>query len=421
MTSSFFRSSGFFLFLSVINLLASLGFGRFSMNAILPFMKEGLSLTYSQTGMVASSIFFGYLISALLAGHLVIRTSPRTVIISSFLVLIIGILGSAASFNFASVLLSSILIGLGSGGVNVPNVGLVGRWFSANRRGTALGVTNSGSSFGMVFSGFAIPWIITLHPETGWRYSWLLLASISAVIAVINFLWLRNAPDNPIPQTQGVKNKQAPRIRREEMPAVEGNIYLNKTIWIIGGIYFTWGFSYLIFSTFFVDFLMHDVGFNKETAGYYLAAAGFGSIISGFIWGFVSDRLGRIQALLLIYTIQTALLLGFTFSRNSGLLLGETLLYAITLWAVPTIMVAAVNDLVQPLKVPVAVGFITLFFGAGQFFSPSVTGYLIDWAGSYKYAFLLSAGTCFSGALGLTALLLKRKRPGLSAGTSVDL
>jgi MFS family permease len=61
----------------------------------------------------------------------------------------------------------------------------------------------------------------------------------------------------------------------------------------------------------------------------------------------------------------------------------------------------------HPSRTPVAIGFITLFFGVGQFISPAINGYLVDQTNSYFYPFLLSALICLSGGLGCVMLHLR--------------
>ena len=48
-----------------------------------------------------------------------------------------------------------------------------------------------------------------------------------------------------------VGNVVQPAMKRENTASLIENIYRNKSILLIGLTYFAWGFSYLIFSTFF--------------------------------------------------------------------------------------------------------------------------------------------------------------------------
>ncbi len=58
----------------------ALGLGRFAYTMILPGMRVGLSLSYTQMGLLASGNFAGYLVAALIGGLLAARYGPRLVI-----------------------------------------------------------------------------------------------------------------------------------------------------------------------------------------------------------------------------------------------------------------------------------------------------------------------------------------------------
>jgi MFS family permease len=398
------------LLLGTLCLLASLGLGRFSFGAILPFMKEGLSLNYGQTGIVASGIFLGYLISAFFSGHFVIRYSAKKVIIFSCFLIIVGMTMAAFSPSFGLAYVASFIIGIGSGGANVPALGLVSKWFTPAKRGMALGVVNSGSGLGMVFSGLVVPVLIGLHPQDGWRFSWGLLALLVVVIVVLNLLFLKNSPDEVGMEPFGKTEKQNRKRKRFSTEGKSEVIYKNKTLWGLGFIYLTWGFSYLIFSTFMVDYLISDVQMDKVKAGQMFAIGGFVSIFSGFLMGSMSDKIGRYRTLLFIYTLQGSMLVAMGNTDHDFLILIEVILYALTLWGVPTVANAAISDLIHPRVATMGMGFITLFFGIGQFISPVVSGFLLESGFGYISVFLLSAVMAFIGGIGCLLLDIKNKK-----------
>ncbi len=407
------------LAITVLNVFASLGLARFSFAVILPVMKDGLTLTFIQTGLVASAMFFGYLASALFTGKFIQRYKEKKVIIASMMMIVIGMLMSASAEQFWFVYLSCLITGAGSGAGNITSLGLAGKWFSPPHRGKALGITNSGSGLGMVFSGFVIPLVVLLNAE-GWRISWGILAFCVLAIMLVNFLFLVENPKKL--NLKPIGTAQAKIRTYENTGIIIQDVYRNKHIFLIGLVYFTWGFSYLIFSTFFVDFLITEANIEMNSAGKLFAIAGICSIVSGFIWGTISDKIGRMLTLFLIYFIQTILLFAFALTASFTILLIETILYALTLWAVPTVIVAAVSDITAPVKTPLAIGYITLFFGIGQWVSPMITGSMIENIG-YTMAFCLSAAICFIGSIGCASLhfSLHREQKSHMAGSFREL
>ncbi|WP_088033995.1 MFS transporter [Evansella clarkii] len=396
--------------ITVLNLFACLGLGRFSLGAILPFMREGLSLSYTEAGIIASAVFLGYLAGAVSVGFLTNRFPTKKVIIVSLIISAAGMGASAAVNHFFTAFLAFLVIGLGCGTGNVASLSVVGKWFSIKYRGFALGVTNSGSSFGMLISGFLVPMLMMINTG-GWRISWGILALLVVLIIIINHFFLVDEPHEiglkPIGAERDPASEEGEKLVQPRSPLIE-NVYSSKLIYLIGITYFTWGFSYLIFSTFFVDFLITSVSLEPTLAGQIFATAGIASIASGFLWGALSDKIGRMLTLFIIYLIQTCLLIAFTVTTQPIFLFLETILYSLTLWAVPTIMVAAVSDLTAARKTSMAIGFITLFFGIGQWIAPMVTGVLVDYY-NFTTAFYLSAAVCLTGSAGCMFLHLKIK------------
>ncbi|MBB6443607.1 MFS transporter [Bacillus benzoevorans] len=405
------------LAVTLLNVFASLGLARFSFAVILPFMRDGLNISFTQAGLVASAMFFGYLASAFFTGKFIHRYKEKKVIIASMIMIMAGMLLSARAEQFWLAYLSCLIMGAGSGAGNITSLGLAGKWFSPSHRGKALGITNSGSGLGMVFSGLVIPLAMMLHTE-GWRIGWGILAFCVVMILLLNILFLEEDPKKLNLKPIGIGTEQKSKQLHRNTRLMIEDVYRNKYILLIGMVYLTWGFSYLIFSTFFVDFLMIEANIEMHLAGRLFAIAGISSIVSGFIWGSISDRIGRMFTLFLIYIIQTILLLAFALTSSYYLLLIETIIYAMTLWAVPTVIVAAISDITVPVKTPLAIGYITLFFGIGQWVSPVITGSIVESSG-YTMAFYLSSAVCFIGGIGCFFLHLALNRQRRSHLTGV--
>lgn len=405
------------LLLILLSVLASLGFGRFSFGAILPFMKEGLVLNYKETGIIAASIFLGYLISVVASGFFVIRYAAKKVIIVSLLIIVVGMIITANAQQFLLAFGGCFLIGIGTGGSYVPSLGLLGQWFAPKKRGMAMGIAMAGSGVGMVFSGVIVPILIVSNGIEGWRMSWYILALLVMVISIVIGFFLKNHPQDFQLKPIGEQN-EIPQQLKQGMPSPKpssSSVYRNTTLWVIGLIYLSWGLSYLIFSTFLVDYLITDIHFSNHQAGFYFAVAGIASILSGFIWGSISDKVGRMPSLMLVFFTQFLVLLGLSFSSNSVFIFFQVLIYGLTLWGTPTIINASVGDYIQVKYIPVAMGFVTLFFSVGQFLSPVITGYMIELSQSYMTAFIFSSITAlFCGIGSIVLFVFERKKEGIA-------
>jgi MFS family permease len=69
-------------------------------------------------------------------------------------------------------------------------------------------------------------------------------------------------------------------------------------------LYFLFGFTYVIAATFMVTSLVRDRGFPESVAGTFWSAVGALSLLSGPIFGTLSDRIGRRGGLAIVFGLQ---------------------------------------------------------------------------------------------------------------------
>lgn len=393
--------------MATIIVMAALGFGRFGYTTILPSMQEGLGLSHTETGLLATWNSLGYLLTVLFAGALASRFGPRIVV--SVATILVGIsmflTGMANSFLGAMVLRA--ITGVGSAGANVPVMGLLPAWFAPRRRGMATGVAVAGSSLGLMVTGPLVPQIIAAYGPLGWRVAWYCLGILAVIIGILGYIVLRNRPAEkgllPYGQEANAANPQAVAERASGL--AWGLVYRSRALWHLAAVYFMFGFSYFIYATFFVKYLVQEGGFAQREAGNLWGLVGMLSVASGFIWGLVSDRWGRKAGLFGVYTLQGFSFLTFALWRALPGYYLSALFFALTAWSIPAIVAAACGDYLGGRLAPAALGLITFIFGIGQAVGPGVAGYLADLTGSFSPGFLLAAGAAFLGATG--SLLLR--------------
>jgi len=399
------------LLIGVITVMGALGFARFGYTMILPSMKEGLGINDVQAGDLATGNMIGYLLLSLTGGLLASRYGPR-IIISIFMVIIaLSMLLTGLAPNFQVALFGRVLTGIGSGGANVPIMGLVSAWFATRRRGLASGIIVSGSSLGLIVTGFLIPALLTRHSGEGWRYSWIYLAGFTLLIALLGYVLLRNRPTDmgllPIGTTDKDPVKDGSRVS-----ALQWNlIYKSSRVWYLSVIYVLFGLSYVIYATFFARHLIGEGILTTQAAGTLWSLIGVVSILSGFLWGSVSDWIGRKYSLAMVFALQgTSFLLFGLWNTLPGIYV-SALLFALTAWSIPAIVAATAGDLLGARLAPAAFGFITLFFGFGQAAGPFLAGRIAQVTGSYTNAFILAGVAALCGML--TALFIRNPKTAL--------
>lgn len=405
------------VFMGMLTTIGAHGFGRMAYTLILPEMREGLGITFTQSGLLASGNLAGYLIFALVGGFLAARYGSRMVISLSLLLMGLTMLltGAAGSFEFAFAM--RLLTGIGNGGAYVPAMALGSTWFAMKQRGFATGIVSGGIGIGTCIAGIVVPVIYIAYGVQGWSYAWYYLGGTVLVIAAICLAFLRNKPADLGLQMVGLESKDTvavPPAKRGVGSLQWGLVYRVKEVWYIGIVYFMYGFSYVIYMTYFKAFLL-DAGITDARASAMWALVGGLSIFCGVIWGGLSDFLGRSNGAALAYLTLTCSYLIFGLFDSLGAFYLSSVLFGLSAWSIPTIMAAAAGDRVGPDLAPAGVGFVTLFFGIGQVLGPPLGGYFKDTLGTFNLSFIVAAAISMVGLV-LSLLLMKRPSAGADVG-----
>lgn len=382
---------------------SALGLARFGYSVVLPAMQTGLGMDNVQAGALASANLAGYLVMALLGGALASHLGARCVIVSGLLVAGIGMYLTGYVEGFSGAVFWRTITGIGSGAANVAVMGMWTAWFPPHRRGLAAGIAVTGSSLAIITLGSFVPFLIAQDGAGGWRHCWQLFGGASLVIALMCLLVIRSHPaaltvdlSSPYGGSDGVL-----AVRHVSWH----DIYRSRAAWHLGLVYVAFGFSYIIFMTFFVKHLIVTGGYSKAAAGSLFMSMGWASLVCSFFWGWLSDRIGRKWAMMLIYLIHAAAFILFAVAVTPAVFTVAALLYGSTAFSIPAIMSAACGDLFGQRLAPAALGFVTLLFGIGQALGPSVAGLMADASGSFTSAFILAAVVALLGAFGSTTLV----------------
>lgn len=378
------------LAVGTLGVFAALGLARFGYATVLRAMQQDLGFDNTAAGALATANLTGYLVLAVVGGALASRWGARWVTFAGLAVLGVGMILTANAGGFAALCLWRAVTGMGSGAANVAIMGMWPAWFEPRQRGRAAGVAVTGSSFALMLTGLTVPSLLTI-PGAGWRGAWLLFGVAALAAAGLAAIVLRHSPAPAGPS--GEKNEAFAR------PGLR-TIYRSAAVWHLGAVYVAFGFSYIIYMTFFSKYLVTEQGLSEAMAGRLFMLMGTCSLLCGILWGAASDRFGRRAALAAVFLVQAASF-GLFALADAPLAYGvSAVLFGLTAWSIPAIMAAACGDLLGSRLAPAGLGFVTLFFGVGQALAPSLAGRLADQTDSFAAAFLLAAGVALAGAVG---------------------
>ena len=386
--------------MGILAFMLAQGFGKMSYTVILPFMKDGLFLTYTQVGLIGTGNFIGYLLTSIVGGFLASRFGARKVIFLSLLVTGVGLFLTGFSDSFSFAFVARLISGLGNGGVPVPMITLPAIWFSARKRGLAMGIVNMGVGLGLSLVGLLLPYCIGYYGPMGWKYAWYLMGATVFACSFVCYAFLRDHPsEKGLTVYGGDGHKEHVRAQQSiTLGSAVRRVVVESEIWKLSCVYLTFGFSYMVYLTFFIAYLTKELGMHTAEAGRIFALLGFLSIFCGLPWGGLSDRIGRRNAATFGYLALAISFLLFAYYRQPLGAYLSAVIFGLTAFAIPVIVAAAVSDAVGGQLASAGFGFVTLFFGIGQALAPFVGGWIKDTTGTFTTAFVLCAAVAVLGA-----------------------
>jgi MFS family permease len=361
--------------------MAGLGFGRFAYPMLLPSMRESLRFNYFEMGLLSGGILMGYLLFSLIGGILATRFGSKRIVITSLLCGTISMFFISRLSEFIPLLFFTFAMGGAGGGAHISMTTLPMTWFERERLGGALGIVTGGTGLGIIITGLLLPYLLSTLGGEAWRECWILLALLTLLVGLISFILLKEKPSH----------KDSPLLQGDQRTAqgpgrVKGSGLTLPAIFLI---YFIFGIAYNIYVTYFVAFLIGEIRLTEGVAGAIWSIFGWMCLVSGWIWGFLSDRMGRKESLLwnnglIALSVIIPLLFHQTFLLGlSAFLFGATFLGTVT------VIAACVSDK-ETEKSATLYGWVTLVHGIGQFLGTIFGGYLRDLTGSFQLTLLFS-------------------------------
>jgi MFS family permease len=374
--------------------LCVIGFGRMSYGILMPFMKESLSLTYQQAGLLGTVTAIGYLSLVLFVGIFAAKWGSRKLIIIGTLLVSCGLFYLSWTQTFLSCIVGMVLLGIGAAFTYTPLVNIVVGWYP-KQRGMMIGFIISGLGLGSLISSLLIPVFTGWFSTYGWRYLWLLFGIVSLLSSLVSYRILQDPP------TVLQKNVQ-------KAHSFVRDVYLNKKVILVAVIYGLIGFAYLIPQSFLFSFLLES-HINEYSAGHIISFGSIMSIFSGPLWGTVSDKIGRKTSMLVtLFLGAVSMIIPIVFPVYIGFVICQ-FLWGITYVGMLSLIQALSTEQVHQSYAPIALGYATVYFAVGQFIGPGLGGWFIDYLGGIPSALFLCSGLLLTAFVLSTQLNKKAK------------
>jgi MFS family permease len=350
-----------------------------------------------------------YAVFALIAGSLSDKYGPKRVLVAGSIFMGVGMLLASQITSVWQYYLSyGVLVGIGSGSVYVPVIGAVSKFFTRHRN-FAIGITTSGSGFGIYLIP---PFMEKVVEAQGWHtaffYTALLLLGIGVSLPLV-FLQGRGLPEDTMVEAQGEPTRKGGEGMPQSLEASEDN-WLQKhytllqamstvPFWTYFAMYFI--ICFVIDGVIFVHMYPYltDIGLSGQTAAKVLGYLGLISTVAMIAFGPLGDRVNKRKLLAGLFALHTFLLFWLIHIKSELSLWLLTVFYGILLGAAWPLTVSMLADIFGSRSVSSILGACTLGFGMAGLIAPWMAGHIFDLYKSYVPVFYFTILLSFLGVV----------------------
>lgn len=387
---------------SIINYL-----DRTTISFALPLLSHDLHLGPESKGVLLSAFFWSYTLMQIPIGLMADRMNLLWVYAGAFALWSVaqGLTGLASTLTV--LILLRVLLGFGESIYLPGGTKIVSLMFGRLERGLPSGFFDSGTRFGLVLGGLAIPWLLVRY---GWRDAFVLIGILGLVWLVP---WFFAFPASLANRAE----KQASASSRQTRSRFRLAHFDRNLLGVCLG-FFCFDYFWYLMLTWLPDYLYEARHLSIIKAGIFSALpyAVFG--VCQPLGGWISDRLisrgwdpTRTRKGIISFGFMFGLLMipaAFAESANVAvaLIVGAGLVGLSTANLLVMVQLCAPSE-----EIGVWTGFLNFAGNIGGITAPLITGFLIAWTGSFVAGFVLGPVLLVSGLLAYWFVVGKLESP----------
>lgn len=395
------------------------GVGMYSVTVVLPQIQAEFDVSRSGASLPYTLTMIGFGLGGILMGRLSDRFGVLAPIVVGSVGLGAGYLGASLTTSIVWFsLFQGVLIGLlGTAATFAPLVADSSLWFN-RRRGMALAICMSGN----YLAGAVWPPIIQYFIESvGWRSTYQGIGMFCLVSMIPLALVYRRRPPNQNLQTTKTSNISQQTRFRQEIAASNPQRPLGFSPRTLQNLLCVAGVACCVAMSMpqvHIVAYCGDLGFGAARGAEMLALMLGLGIVSRLASGWVSDRIGGLRTLLLGSVLQGVALLMFLFSSGLVSLYVVSALFGLFQGGIVPAYALIVREYFDTREAGSRVGTVLMATLLGMALGGWLSGALYDLTGSYRAAFLNGiAWNLLNVAIMVWLLLRARKLSRLAGNT----
>lgn len=341
--------------------------------------------TSKQASLPYTTATLAFVISMVIMGRVQDRKGPRFVASISSILLGLGLIVCGLAKSPAMMMLGfGLLVGAGSGGINVSTVPPAMKWFPMAKKGLITGVVVMGIALSAVMYA---PLTTSLIQNQGLSMSFMLLGAALIVILLVISQLLANPPVgfNPNGGVAVGPRRPTPAGPDADWKGMLKSSYFYK-LWVM--FIFSSAAGLMIFGHLVI---IAKVQAKWEKGFLLLILLALFNAAGRFLGGALSDRIGRVSLMRIIFLVQAANMLYFSHYLTGATLACGVAVVGLCYGASFAAFPAATADAFGLRNFGANFGLVFTAWGAGGIIGPMTAAAILDSTKSYNSAYLVSA------------------------------
>jgi MFS family permease len=364
---------------------------RGSLSVASPLLKDTLAISNGQMGILLSAFFWTYALAQPLAGALTHRIDVRVVLAGGLALWACATLLSGFASSFATLLGLRALLGIGESVMfpaNARIVACVPEHLRGRSNGFIAAAMALGPSAGTLAGGLILA-------ALGWR-------AVFFALGAASLLWL--LPWLTVPKLHGADSDQEAQDV-EEPGYVE--ILGQRALWGTAIGHFCANYQYYLLLTWLPLFLVKSAHFSLFAMAWIGGGVFAAQSLASLVGGMMSDSLVRRGGSATL--VRKGFILTGVVGCGAALLMASNASqYWVVLWLV---LAGASQGVISPMIFTIGqtlagpsaggrwIGVQNLVGNLAGILAPVVTGYAVDWTGSFQGALIIAAAMSVFGVV----------------------
>ncbi|MCB1668232.1 MAG: MFS transporter [Pseudomonadales bacterium] len=396
---------------------------RANISMAAPFIKEELNLSATETGLILSIFYWGYMVGQIAGGVVSDRYNIRRwtlVLYFSWVIttMLTGLCRTAGQLAFIRV-----LFGIGEGAVINPVTKLQNHWAFPQERGFVNGIYVSSGYLGLAAG---IPLVGMLISVFDWRMMFYVTGAVTLLGVIVFWLFVYDHPGDHPRISEEEKNALQDALVKDRVnyDPTQANqaplsffqgvkiLFSDWTFWVIcTSIFFILGVYFTCFA-WIPGFLVMERGMSSLNSGLSLTLPYLAAAVGAIVAGYLGDKLNSRSAVIILATLLTIPpILGLFFVESPQLTITMLCLTFFFNAAAVSKFLVLTFDLYPAEIIGVALAVeMGLFAGSGGIIGPILIGYTYDLTGSFFTGFASMAAGMMIAAIMMAAIYFHERK-----------